>query len=348
MANLSDVAKKAGVSVTTVSRFLNGSLSLPDARAHQIRTAVDELRYVPNPHARRLSRGRSDAIGLVVPDIAGPFFARLVAAVEEEADRLGLGLVLHATLNRPARELRYLDSLRMRHLDGMIFVTNRAADSALLAAVRSCQHLVLLDEDVPGAKVPKVFCDNEAGGRMAGGYLAAMGHRSVLFVGGEADMVSGRRRYRGFEQEMHRVSDGPVRIERVLGRYIPETGRDAARRFLEMAPRPTAIFATSDEMLIGLIEVLRDALVTIPDDVSLLGFDDIGPLHLFAPPITAIRQPVRDLGRRALGVLLETLKTETGEAAPTEELLPVTLIERASVAPPTTRLKATANRKDMT
>ncbi|SLN10740.1 HTH-type transcriptional regulator DegA [Roseivivax jejudonensis] len=345
MANLSDVARKAGVSVTTVSRFLNGSLSLPEARAQQIRDAVSELRYVPNPHARRLSRGRSDAIGLVVPDIAGPFFAKLVAAVEEEADRRGLGLVLHATLNRPAREVRYLDSLRMRHLDGMIFVTNRAADAALLDAVRSCRHLVLLDEDVPGADVPKVFCDNEAGGRMAGSHLAAMGHRSVLFVGGASEMISGRRRYRGFEQELQRIADGPVRIERVLGPYTPETGRDAARHYLQMDPRPTAIFASSDDIVIGLIEVLRDALITIPDDVSLIGFDDVGPLHLFAPPITAIRQPVRELGGRALGIVLDTLRNDTGEPAPTEELLPVTLVERASVAPPAGRSNAAVNRR---
>ncbi|WOI57788.1 LacI family DNA-binding transcriptional regulator [Palleronia sp. LCG004] len=334
MANLSDVAKKAGVSVATVSRFLNGSLSLPEARAQQIRDAVAELRYVPNPHARRLSRGRSDAVGLVVPDIAGPFFSHLVAAIEEEADRLDLGLVLHATLNRPAREMRYLDGLRMRHLDGMIFVTNRAADDTLLDAVSSCRNLVLLDEDVPGARVPKVFCDNEAGGRMAGAHLAAMGHRSVLFVGGIEEMISGRRRLRGFEQAMAEGSDGPVRIDRVRGTYTPETGREAGRRFLRMDPRPTAIFASSDEILIGLIEVLRDALVSIPGDVSILGFDDVGPLHLFSPPVTAIRQPVRDLGRSALGMLLETLKDDTGETASTEKLLPVTLVERASVAPP--------------
>lgn len=334
MATLKDVAKQAGVSVATVSRLLNGSLSLPEATARQIRAAVADLRYVPNPHARRL-RGCTDSVGLVVPDIAGPFFAKLVAAVEAEADALGLGLVLHATLNRPARELRYLDTLRRRHVDGMIFVTNRAGGPELLDAVNSCRDLILLDEDVPGAAVRKVFCDNVQGGRLAGAHLAAMGHRSILFVGGEPEMISGRRRFRGFEEILSGRADGPVRIERFLGTYTPETGRAAARYYLDLTPRPTAIFATSDEIVIGMMEVLREALVSIPQDVSFVAFDDVGPLHLFGPPITAIRQPVRELGRQALRALLESIGGAPEHGTASEDLLPVTLVERASVAPPT-------------
>lgn len=328
MANLSDVAKMAGVSVTTVSRFLNGSLSLPETTAHRIRSAVDALRYVPNPHARRLSRGRSEVFGLIVPDIAAPFFATLVAAIEEEADRLGLGLALHATLNRPDRELRYLEALRMRHVDGMIFVTNRPGDEALLSAIDGSRNIVLLDEDVQGSAARKLFCDNEQGGRLAGAHLAAAGHRSVLFAGCAAEMISGRLRYSGFEAGLREAADGPVRIARFLGPYTHETGRSAARYFLGLDPRPTAIFATSDEIVVGVVETLREARVAIPDEVSLVGFDDVGPLHLFAPSITAIRQPVRELGRRALGILFEA------DDSPPPELLPVTLVERASVAPP--------------
>ena len=127
-AGLKDVAAAAGVSVTTVSRLLNGSLALPDETRKRIEDAIRKLNYRPNPHARRLSRGRSDAIGLVVPDIANPFFATLVAAVEEEADRSGLAVSLFATLNRSDREVAYLELIERKHVDGLIFVTNHADD----------------------------------------------------------------------------------------------------------------------------------------------------------------------------------------------------------------------------
>ena len=127
---LKDVAKAAGVSVPTVSRFLNGSLRLPEPTARRIEAAIAALNYRPNPHARRLSLGRSDTIGLVVPDIANPFFAQFVAAVEAEADRRGLGVSLFATLNRPGREIGYLQLLERNHVDGLIFLTNHPDDGA--------------------------------------------------------------------------------------------------------------------------------------------------------------------------------------------------------------------------
>ena len=126
----------AGVSVPTVSRFLNGSLRLPEPTARRIEAAIGALNYRPNPHARRLSLGRSDTIGLVVPDIANPFFAQFVAAVEAEADRRGLGVSLYATLNRPGREVGYLQLLERNHVDGLIFLTNHPDDGRARRAHR--------------------------------------------------------------------------------------------------------------------------------------------------------------------------------------------------------------------
>ena len=132
--SLKDVAKAAGVSAATISRFLNGSLELPAATRQRIERAVERLGYAPNPHARRLSRGRSDAIGLVVPDIANPFFATLVAAIEEEAASRGLAVSLYATLNRTGREVAYLSLLDRNHVDGLVFVTNHPDDGELGSA----------------------------------------------------------------------------------------------------------------------------------------------------------------------------------------------------------------------
>ena len=336
MANLQDVAKAAGVSKTTVSRFLNGSLDLPAKTAEQINGAIRTLNYKPNPHARRLSLGRTDTIGLIVPDIATPFFATLVAAVEEEADARGKALALHATLNRRDREFSYIDLVRQGHADGLIFITNHQGDPALAERINGAGPCVVVDEDVVGAQVPKLFCDNYEGGRLAGRHLAQAGHRHVLFIGGVDEMISGQRRFGGFTAGMAEVGGPDCVIERATGAYTFDAGRAAAREFVARPRdnRPTAIFASSDELVIGLYEVLRASGVSVPEDLSVVGFDDVGPLHLFAPAVTAVRQPVRELGRRALCLLLDPPAPSEGTKLPQEELLPVTLVERASVGPP--------------
>jgi LacI family transcriptional regulator len=330
--SLKDVAEAAGVSVTTVSRLLNGSLQLPAETKQRIDKAIQHLQYEPNPHARRLSRGRSDTIGLVVPDIANPFFATLVSAVEEEADNRGLALSLHATLNRPGREISYVTALGRNHVDGLIFVTNHPDDGKLAALINQTGKVVIVDEDVPNAMVPKLFSNNEQGGYLAGRHLADHGHRRIVYIGGPQEMISTRRRSLGLERALEERGE-PFQVIRYEGSFTVEFGRQAARRFLDEGRPATAIFASSDEIAIGLIEVLRAEGVSIPDEVSVIGFDDVGPLHLFAPPLTAIRQPVRALGQRALALLLET-NWQDAESLSSEELLPVEIVVRNSVAPP--------------
>jgi transcriptional regulator with XRE-family HTH domain len=196
-AKLKDVASAAGVSATTVSRYMNGRLRLPEATERRILQAVEDTAYRPNPHARRLSTGRSDTIGLVVPDIANPFFARLAAAVEAEADARGLQVSLFVTLNRLGRERAYLEALARNQVDGLIFATNHG-DHAELGPVRAVAgRLVIVDEDVPGIEAPRLFCDNFEGGRAAGEHLGALGHVRVGYVGAGPEMMSGRLRLAG-------------------------------------------------------------------------------------------------------------------------------------------------------
>lgn len=334
--SLKDVADAAGVSVTTVSRLLNGSLALPDETRERIDHAIRDLNYRPNPHARRLSRGRSDTIGLVVPDIANPFFAAFVAAVEEEADSRGLAVSLFATLNRTVREIAYLELIQRKHVDGLIFLTNHPDEGQLAKLVNKAGKVVLADEDVPGANAPKLFCDNEQGGYLAGRHLAGYGHRDVLFVGSPEQMISGRRRVDGLCRALCEYWGEGIAVTRYHGAYTVAFGREAARRFIAQAMPATAIFATSDEIAIGMIEVFRAEGVSIPGDVSIVGFDDIAPFHLFAPPVTAVRQPVHAIGRRSLALLLETNWEDLAAPAP-QELMPVELVVRESVAPPANR-----------
>lgn len=327
-----DVAAQAGVSSATVSRWLNGSIVLPDVTVSRIRQAIDHLGYQPNPHARRLSLGRSDTIALVVPDIADPFFAALAGAVEATAEARGLGVVLCATLNRTEREVDYLDRLRRNHVDGLLFATNHADDGRLRARIEDQPGVVLLDEDVQGASVPKVFCDNEAGGRLATRHLIEAGHRRIAFIGGARGVMSAVERERGYSRTLNESGTAPDPELVHFGGYTREHGAQSAERLLTLNLPPTAIFASSDQIAIGVLEVLARRGLSVPRDVSLVAYDDVAPFPLFAPAITAVRQPVKAMGALGVERLAAHLKDPTSE--PRIERLSVELMPRASVASP--------------
>ncbi|MCG7359653.1 LacI family transcriptional regulator [Roseomonas sp. ACRSG] len=332
-ARVKDVAALAEVSVTTVSRYLNAGLTLPPATAARIDAAVRKLDYQPNRLARSLSLGRSNTIGLVVPEIANPFFAHLAAAVESAAEAEGMGLLLCATLNRLDRELDYLERLRSHQVDGLIFLTNHGDDGTLARRIAALESIVLLDEDVEGTGVPKLFCDNIQGGRLAGEHLLAAGHRRLGFIGGPQGLMSSAERLEGLRAAVASVPGASVAWTS-SGPHMPEQGHAAAAEWLALPDRPTALFLGSGALLQGFLEAVQGAGLSVPADVSLVAFDDIGPLHLFNPPITAIRQPVAEFGRRSVALLCARLREEP-PGAPVR--LPVELVERCSVAPPAGR-----------
>jgi LacI family transcriptional regulator len=332
IARLRDVAEAASVSVATVSRYLNHTLSLPADTAGRINAAIGRLNYRPNPHARRLSLGRAETIGLVIPDVANPFFAQLADAVEQAASEQGLGVLLCATRNRPERELDYLARMRRNFVDGLLFLTNHRDDGPLARAINAGGEVVLLDEDIAAARVPKVFADNERGGRLAGQRLLQAGHRRLGFIGGPAGMLSSMERLGGLRAAVREAGpDAAVAFES-LGPYTIEQGRVAAEALLAELDPPTAVFAASDELALGLLQVLARRGVAVPEQMSLIAFDDVGPLDLLRPALTAVRQPVAAMGREGVGLLLAHLRGEAVPAVPRR--LPVELVDRASVAEP--------------
>ena len=331
MANLKQVAERAGVSPATVSRYLNGTLALPEPTRSAIDEAIRALNYHPNPFARSLSRGRADLLQMVVPEIKAPFFAALVASVENAAFDRGQELAISVTLNRPGREQRYLDRVSDRHVDGLIFVTNHPEVAPLKSRIDAARRVVLLDEDVPGADAPRLFCDNDGGGHMAGQHLARHGHREIGVIGAGDDMHSGAARFRGFMRALDEYVGADARVHRKSGTYTIEDGSRLCAELLDESPRITAIFAMSDELVIGTLSELARRGLRVPADISVIGFDDILPLDYFATPITAIRQPVEALGACAVEMLLNT-DWDDPKARSRVEILPVTLVERSSVA----------------
>jgi LacI family transcriptional regulator len=330
MATIRDVAREAGVSPATVSRYLNRNIELPAETAGRIDAASKRLDYRPNLLAKRLSLGSSETIGLVTPEIANPFFAALAAAAEAEARRAGFSILLSSTGGDLEMEAASIDRLAARHVDGLLVLTNRVDDGRLRDLIDGRTDVVVLDEDVPGARVTRIFVENEAGARDATRHLIAAGHRRIAHIGGPEQLLSTEERFAGFARAMAEaglpVEDGLVRF----GAYERDFGRDATRAILANG-RPTAVFTGSDYIAIGVLEELAAHGLSVPGDLSLASFDDMPFADLLSPPITTVRQPIEALGRLGIRTLLAQIR---GEETPPIQRLPTELVIRKSVGPP--------------
>lgn len=338
-ASIKDVAKEAGLSAAAVSRHLNGSLDLPAKTKARIDKAVKLLGYRPNPHARRLTLGRSETLTLIVPDITNPFFASLASAIERAASRREKFVQLHVTANLAEREIAVLELAAENRSDGVVFCTNRRPGDDVSAAIRELERVVVVDDLVPNVDAPHVFADNEQGGYLAGKHFGAYGHAKVAYIGGDPQLMSTRLRTNGLRRGLAEGRDGlNPNVTVFSGDYDIPSGRALTKDLLSGNGGETAVFVGSDELAIGVIEVLREHNVRVPNEMSLISFDGASALHLYDPPITAIRQPAEDIGERAVALLLNE-KTETNNAGRSFEYLPVELIERASVGPPIPRTR---------
>jgi LacI family transcriptional regulator len=331
-ATLRDVAEACGLSVATVSRYLNHSIKLPTATIDRIDQAIAALRYQPNPHARSLSLGRSETIGLVVPDIANPFFGQLAAAVDQAASRFNLGLVLCPSLGETGRELDYLARLSRRQFDGLLFATGNGDNPELLDRLRDTANVVILADAIDALPLPGVVADSEQGGYLGTRHLIEAGHSRLAFVGGPEQIASNRHRMAGFRRAIAEAGTRVTRIVALHGAYTIDHGETAARQILDFDPRPTAIFAASDQIALGLLTHFKQEGIKVGRDISVVTFDDAGPHHLFDPPLTAIRQPIRDLGHRAVALMREIINGNDIDRI--TETLPIELIIRESVKPP--------------
>lgn len=326
---LSDVAKLAGLSKATVSRYMNHSIVLPQDTINRIEMAIRTLDYRGNSLARRLSKGGSETLGLVLPDITNPFFAELADAAEEAASARGYSLVLCITRNNPDKEAQFVRWLDTRQVDGLLFTTNRPDNGILRKEVQRQHHVVLLDEDISGSNVPKVFADNVQGGRIATEQLIAAGHTRIAFIGGPEKLMSVRERYLGFCTAMKQAGL-PVPPERVMyGNYSREFGQQALNHLFHSPQRPTAVFAASDYLVLGLLDGLRASGLQAPAALSLVGFDDANYADFTQPRISTIRQPAREMGHTAVDIMLRLLNNDPD--VPMETRLPVEWIGRDSI-----------------
>ena len=334
-----DVAKAAGVSAATVSRFLNNAIELPKETGDRINAAVAKLNYRPNLLAKRLSLGASETIGLVTPNIANPFFAGLAAAAEDEASRLGYSILLSSTLGARDREIADVERLAARHVDGLIIMTNRPDDGALARYLDGRRDVVVLDEDIPGAGVPKIFAENEAGAYAATRALIAAGHVRIGHIGGPVDLFSAGERHAGFARAMAEAGLAVPPRHVLFGSYDQSWGMEAIGPMLSGRNPPTAVFTASDYIAVGVLKALRALGLSVPCDLSIASFDDMPFADLLDPPLTTARQPADEMGRGGVRALVGLIR---GEAVAPVSRLPTELVVRQSVGPPPASPRGTA------
>jgi DNA-binding LacI/PurR family transcriptional regulator len=330
MTTIADVARYAGVSVATVSHVMNRTRYVKPETAERVRAAITALRYSPNSVARSLRRGETRTIGLLLPDNSNPFFASLARQIEDAGFVAGYTVILCNSDGSAEKEERYLSVLMAKQIDGLIFAgssDHARVFSRLLPDVPA----VMLDREIHSVNVDSVLVDHDHGGYLAGRYLAGLGHERIGVIGGPRDSSSSPARVRGFSRALAETGLDLPASWVVDSDYHFAGGRSAMERLMTQAPGVTAVFACNDLMAMGAITALRSRGLRVPDDMSMVGFDDIPYAVTTWPPLTTIAQPVEKMGTWAVNLLVERLG-EPSAPSRRKVLAPV-LVERESCLP---------------
>jgi LacI family transcriptional regulator len=313
-----DVARRAGVSISTVSHVLNETRFVSDDLRERVLAAMHDLEYQPNAAARSLTLKRSNTIGLVVSDIRNPFFAALTRGVEDVAQQSGYTLVLCNSDENAEREEACLKTLHSRQVDGLLLASAGGADAYLVRLVRAGFPIVLVDRDLPELGVPAILTDNAGGAYAAVRHLIARGHQRIAMVSGRGSISTTTERIAGYHRALCEAGLEVDPRLLVSGDSTSEGGTAAADEVLDTAPSPTAIFSGNNVMSIGVLHAIVRRGLRVPQDVALVGFDDF-PFpwsDAFRPRLTTVAQPTYELGRRAAEMLVNRLAL--GESAPAQ------------------------------
>lgn len=326
---IKDVAAHVGVTDMTVSRVVNNSGAVSDSVRARVKQAIEELGYVPNRLARGLRSSRTHTIALVVTDVTNPFFTTIARGVEDAAsDREHLVLLCN-TDESEEEEQRYLEMLSQQGVDGVLLVPARSGRAARELAANRGIPIVMLDRRVPMDDVSVVRCDSQVGAAEMARYLFDLGHREFAILAGPVGVPTSDDRVAGFlgaleETEAHTVVHH--------GRFSLESGRESVERAMGSHPRPTALFALNNFITIGALQELNAMGIRVPEDVALVGFDDLPPAMVSQPFLTVVSQPAYEMGRKAVEILLDQVVQPL--TPPVEVLLTTELIVRRSSGGP--------------
>jgi LacI family transcriptional regulator len=330
-ANVRDVAELAGVSVGTVSNVLSGAQRVSPARKKRVQDAIEALAFVPNDAARQLRVGQSRTIGFMVLDLSNPFFTDVARGAEIALADARRPLLLGNSGDDVERELAYLDLFEEQRVAGLLISPVGEIGSRLERLRKRGSPVVLIDRHDAAWPFSSVAVDDRRGGELAAEHLVELGRTRLAFVGGPDSIVQSVERFEGAARVCsHRGITQPVRV--TVEAMTAEAARVGALRLIELSPskRPDAIFAANDLMALGVLQALTFSGVRVPDDIAIIGYDDIYFAANAAIPLTSIRQPAVDIGRTATELLMAEIANPASSEPPRHLTFPPELIVRAS------------------
>jgi DNA-binding LacI/PurR family transcriptional regulator len=329
-ATVYTVAAHAGVSIATVSRTLAGSRKVSPATRQRVMQAIDDLNFEPNPSARRLAYMKTETIALVFPDISGPFYSTVIRGVEQEAGRHNHNVLIYGTHGKESSG-RYLRTLSSK-VDGLIIMARSVDEDSLWSLERQGVPFVLLGHSNGQLQCSTISVDNEAGAYKAAAHLLGHGHPRIGIITGPENSPDNKGRLLGYQKAL---LDAGISLQQdmvVPGNFEYEGGQIAIHKLLEGNSPPTAVLAANDEMAIGAIDAAQRRSLRVPEDLAVIGFDDIQMSALTHPSLTTVRQPMQLLGEEAVKLLFDRLQNSNG--LPRHDVLDTKLMVRQSCGCP--------------
>ena len=329
-ASIKEVALKAGVSIATVSRVLNGKGPVAEETRQRILEAIEGLRYVPHSAARSLITNQTDTIGVLLPDLYGEFFSEVIRGIDLAARRSGFHVLISGFHSDRAEIEAVLRALRGR-VDGLIVLSPDVDAQSLRRNLPETLPVVLLNTPVEGdgADFDAINLDNHGGAFAMVRHLAGLGHRRIAFIRGPEENADARERLRGYRDALLSLEIAGEEALELGGDFSEESGYRAGQRLLALEPRPAAVFAANDSMAIGCLFALREAGARVPGDIALAGFDDIPIARYITPSLSSVHVPIAELGTRAMERLLHAVDNKNGHER-RQETVATTLVVRGS------------------
>jgi len=312
LATINDVAEKAGVSVATVSRVINGSANVSPETLEKVKQAIAELNYRPNLLGRALRKTKSERILVLLPNIANPFYAEIVKGIEDVANKNGYSIMLCNTDSDLEREKKYIKMLKSHLADGAILMASEMTYEELtelageIPIIQCCEYKV-------GLPISHVSIDNEMAAYKAVNHLIGLGHKKVAFIGAKNQFLSSTLRKEGYIRALKEAGINYDPAYCGYGDYSYKSGFRVMKQLLSLDPRPTAVFCISDLMAIGAIRSAMEEGLRVPEDIAVCGFDNIYFSRMFKPTLTTVSQPMYDLGCTAMEALINIIEEKSTE-----------------------------------
>lgn len=306
MVKMNDVAERANVSKATVSRVLRNPETVKKATRDKVLAIIEQLNYQPNILARHFRRSETNTILVVVPNIMNTVFSHILGGIEYAAGENGYRVLLANTNQQVEKEYEYLDHLKQRQVDGMILLSARM-DKGIIAEVMKQYPVVLTADYLEGIAIPTVSIDNVSSARTATEHLIKLGHSRVAHITGPLHLQVSQDRLKGYRQALLQTN---LDVDNILiqeGDFSHESGYNQMTKLLALEHPPTAVFSANDEMATGVIKAAKDYGLSVPEDLAVVGFDNIKLSAIYDPGITTIAQPMFEMGKKAMELLLHQI-----------------------------------------